>query len=381
MLKKVWMVLSVCVVLGQWLIVAQETIKIGMNEPLTGTYAPIGIEMVRGAQMAVDEINRAGGVLGRKLELVVEDNKGEVELAIAAAERLVNVHKIVAQVGPTYTFLVRAIHEIYGKAGVPLLFTATNPALTQMGNPFNFRLRAPDDVVTKAMVVTAVEELGYQRVAIAYSLEDWGIGGRDGITYYLEHLYGLKPVAAVAAHPDLRDYTGVWAELARANPEIVLTYIHGGLPASLFLRARYELGLTNIKVLGTTAIAELVTIEMAGAEACEGVMVTGYHFMDEIKVRLFEQWYRCVYGEGTTSPCAFHMYDAVHLLAKAIEKAGVIDGHAIRDALVGLEMEGVLWTYKVRENGETTFVVKIGIVRNGVPQLLKVVDLAPERGY
>lgn len=380
MRKKFLLVIGVFLLLGYG-VNGKEAIKIGMNEPLTGVYAPIGIEMVRGARMAVDEINRNGGVLGRRLELVVEDNKGEVELAIAAAERLINVHKIVAQVGPTYTYLVRAIHEIYGKAKVPLLFTATHPALTKMGNPFNFRFRAPDDVVTKAMVITAVEKLGRKRIAIAYSLEDWGIGGRDGIITHLKNLYGLEPVGAVAAHPDLRDYTGVWAELAKLDPEIVITYIHGGLPASLFLRARYELGLTNVMVLGTTAIAERVTIEMAGVEACEGIMVTGYHFMDELKVRLFEQWYRCVYGEGTTSPVAFHMYDVVHLLAKAIEKAGVIDGQAIRDALVGLEMEGVLWTYKVRENGESTFVVKIGVVRNGKPKLLEVVDAAPEFGY
>jgi len=356
--------------------VAQEPIKIGMNEPLTGPFASIGIDMVRGAQLAVDEINRAGGILGRPLKLIVEDNKGEVEAAIAAAERLAYVHKVDVIVGPTYTFLVRAIHEIYKEARIPHLVTATHPTLTKLGNPYLFRLRAPDDVVTKAMVVFAVEELGAKRIAIAYQTDDWGIGAKDEIIRNLKNLYGLDPVATVGAAMDLRDYTGVWMELAKAHPDVVLTYIHGGIPAGLYLKTRWELGLTDIQVIGSTAIAELVTIEMAGVEASEGVMVTGYHFMDEIKVRLLEQWYYEKYGEHSQSPCPFHMYDAVHLVAEAIRKAGVIERQAIRDALIGLQMEGVLWTYKVRENGETTFVVKIGVVKNGSPKLLKAVDLA-----
>jgi len=354
----------------------EEPIKIGMNQAMTGQFAAAGIDATRGAQMAVDEINRAGGVLGRPLELVVEDNRGEVEAGIAAAERLVQVHKVPVVVGPNYSFIIAATHDIYWEAGIPNLMYGTMPNLTKLGNPYLFRTRPNDTLTALAAVTYAVEKLGAQRIVIIYQAEEWGMGGRDALTKALNELYGMDPVATIGAHLDVRDYTGIWAEAAKYGPDLVFQWLHGGLHAGLSLRARYELGLSHIPVLGSVAINEPGTVEVAGVEATEGVMVVGDYFRDELKVRLVNGWYYERYGEDILGINSLTTYDTIHLVARAIEKAGVVEPNAIRDALIGLEMEGVVTTYYVREEDhESVFAVKVGVMRDGTGRWLDTVEL------
>jgi len=376
--KKMVLMVIIGLMAFWWGAGAQEKIVIGMNLPMTGPLASAGIDAARGAQMAVDELNRAGGVLGHRLELIIEDNKGEVEAAIVAAERLAYVHKVHVVIGPNYSFIIAATHDIYWRAGVPNLMYGTRPDLTKLGNPYLFRTRPSDALTAPAAVTYAVEKLGAKRIVILYQLDDFGVGGKEALIKACKDLYGMAPVTTVGASLELRDYTGIWMEIAKSDPDVVFQWLHGGLHAGLSLRARYELGLVHIPVLGTTAVNEPGTVEVAGVEAVEGVMVMGDFFMDEIKVRLFNGWYYERYGEFILGINSLTAYDTVHLVAKAIERAGVVEREAIRAALIGLKMEGVVTTYYVREDGESFFVVKIGIMRNGIGRLLDIVGFSPD---
>ncbi len=378
MTRKVLLVLVLSLVGSLVYTSGQEVIKLGMNLPMTGIYASAGIDASRGAQIAVEEINRLGGVLGRKVEVVIEDNRGEVESAIAAAEGLIHIHRVPVVIGPNYSFLIVATHKLYWDAGIVNVMYGTRPELTKRGNPYLFRTRPSDALTAPALVRFAVEHLQARRIAIVYQLDDFGVGGKDALLKALLDIYAIKPVAVVGAHPDLRDYTGVWMEVAKSSPDVVFQWLHGGLHAGLSLRSRYEMGLAWIPIVGTTAINEPGAFEVAGADAVEGAYVASEFSLDEVKVRLFNSWYREKYGTDILGVNSIAAYDSVYLVCKAIEKAGTLDPASIREALVGLEMEGVMTKYYVRHDGETVFTVKMGFIYGGRYCLIKVVEVPVE---
>lgn len=350
----------------------QEPIKIGVVQALTGPLSANGIDGLRGAEMAVLSINRAGGVLGRPLEIVVEDNKGEVAAAIAAAERMAYVHKVPVVIETNFSFLLSAVQATYWEAGIPFIGAGTSPALTKLGNPFLFRIRHNDQLTAQAAVKYAVEGMGAKRLAIVHVIDDFGHGARDALIAAMRSLYGIEPIAVVGLPLDIKDATGPMVEVAAAKPDVVFVWAHAAQGA-LFFRSRYELGYTDIPVIGSVVVAAPVTIELAGIEAMEGIMFVGDFALDSPKVALFNNWYYERYGESILSEVSMAVYDAVHLVAKAIEKAGVVDPLAIRDALIGIEMEGVLRNYFVRPDGETTFELTIGQIKKGKSSLVSVV--------
>jgi branched-chain amino acid transport system substrate-binding protein len=359
-----------CLTIGA--VAQQEPIKIGVVQALTGPLSLNGIDGLRGAEMAVRSINRAGGVLGRPLELVVEDNKGEVAAAIAAAERMVYVHKVPVVIETNFSFLINAVHEVYWQAGVPFVCAGTSPVLTQHGNPYLFRIRHNDKLTAQAAVKYAVENMGAKRLAIVHVIDDFGHGARDALINAMRSLYGIEPVAVVGLPLDIKDATGPVMEIAAAKPDVVFVWAHAAQGA-LFFRTRYELGYTNIPVIGSVVVAAPATLELAGREALEGCMFVGDFALDAPKVSLFNNWYYELYGETILSEVGMAVYDAVCLVAKAIEKAGTTDPQAIRDALIGIEMEGVLRTYYVRSDGETAFELTIGQIKNGKSSFISIV--------
>lgn len=344
---------------------AQQTpITIGVVQVLTGTLSANGIDGLRGAEMAVLSINRAGGVLGRPLAIVVEDSKGEVTAAVAAAERMAYVHNVPVVAETNFSFLLNAAQETYREAGIPFVGAGTSPALTKIGNPYLFRIRHNDVLPAQAAVKYAVESMGAKRLAIVHVIDDFGRGASTALINAMSSLYGIEPVAVVGLPLDIKDATGPVVEVASANPDVVFVWAHAA-QGGLFFRSRYELGYANIPVIGSVVVAAPATIELAGTEAMEGAMFVGDFALDAPKVSLFNNWYYELHGESVLSEVGMAVYDAVHLIAKAIERAGVVESEAIRDALVGIEMEGVLRSYSVRSDGETTFELTIGQIRNG----------------
>lgn len=374
-LKGVLAVVAVfCIGAGLLVSAAQavEPIKIGLACELTGTRAMNGIDRMRGAQMAVEVINEAGGVLGRPLELVIEDTKGEVPTAIAAAEKLTQVHKVSAVIEASFSFLDVAVHEIYWDAGVPVLVGGSSPALTEFGNPYLFRTRTSDTITAAVMAKFAVETLKAERIVIAYIMDDFGYGARDAQAAVLEDLYGLTPVATVGIPSNLTDATGQVLEIAAANPDAVIQYAHGWESGHMY-KSRYEMQLADIPWIVSQGGIDPAAIEMAGADAVLNVYSVADFAYDEPAVRAFRQYYMNYWGEDFMSHESMRSWDLIHLLALAIEIAGSDDPQAIRDALVGIHLRGIRYDLQVREDGECIFGNKILRIVNGETRFLKLV--------
>src|SRR3989449_11130932 len=158
---------------------AQESIKVGVIQPLTGAFAASGNYVANGAKIAADEINAKGGVLGKKIELVIEDNKSNPTEAAAVAEKLIVRDKVPVLMGAWGSSFTLAVMPKLMEYKVPMLVeTSSSGKITTSGNPYIFRISPPSSVEAIAFSPT-VDKLGIKKVDFLVVNNDWGRGAAD----------------------------------------------------------------------------------------------------------------------------------------------------------------------------------------------------------
>jgi branched-chain amino acid transport system substrate-binding protein len=158
---------------------SQETIKIGVTQPLTGAFAASGNYVAQGAKIAEDQINAAGGVLGKKIQLVIEDNKSTPTDAVATVEKLITSDKVPVLMGAWSSTLTLAVMPKLIEYGVPMLVeTSSSGKITTSGNPFIFRIGPTSEMEAKAFQ-PFVAKLGIKKADFLNTNNDFGIGSAD----------------------------------------------------------------------------------------------------------------------------------------------------------------------------------------------------------
>jgi branched-chain amino acid transport system substrate-binding protein len=163
---------------------AQDTIKIGVTQPLTGAFAASGNYVTQGAKIAEEEINKAGGVLGKKIELIVEDNKSNPTEAVATAEKLIVKDKVPVMMGAWSSTLTLAVMPKLEEYKVPMLVeTSSSGKITVSGNPYIFRISPTSEMEAKAFT-PLIKSLGIKKADFLATNNDFGLGAsgvlRDG---------------------------------------------------------------------------------------------------------------------------------------------------------------------------------------------------------
>src|SRR5713226_3410407 len=157
---------------------AADPIKVGMVAPLTGPGAESGRFQTQGAKLAADEVNKAGGVLGRPLELVIEDDQTTNPSTILAFTKLVGDKDIVAFLGPTRSTQIQSIAPSVQEAAKPVMIGGTDPALTHAGNPWLFRFRPNDTYTVRVMADFGTNTLGKKKWAIVHATDAFGTSAK-----------------------------------------------------------------------------------------------------------------------------------------------------------------------------------------------------------
>ena len=142
----------IAAMLGSGIAMADQTIKIGFTPPITGVHAAAGSLQVKAIKLAVKEINAAGGIKGKKIDLRIIDSQSTNPGALAALQKAVEQEKVVALVGCLYSTQVLATSDAIKKYGIPTIIGATNVNITKQGNPWLFRVRPDDSIAAGAMV-------------------------------------------------------------------------------------------------------------------------------------------------------------------------------------------------------------------------------------
>jgi branched-chain amino acid transport system substrate-binding protein len=172
---------------------AQQTIKIGLVQPLTGSVAYNGTADVAGSKQAVDERNAKGGVLGKKIELVIEDGQCKPANSVNAAEKLIQKDKVVALSGAFCSSATAAIIPVAEKYKMPLITGVSSKAdLTEKGNKYFFRATETDALLAKSFAKIIYSNLNLKNIAYIGVNDDWGRGGVDEFSKQMTEL-GAKP--------------------------------------------------------------------------------------------------------------------------------------------------------------------------------------------
>jgi branched-chain amino acid transport system substrate-binding protein len=309
-----------------------DDIVIGEFGSMTGGTATFGASTDEGVRLAADEINAAGGVLGRQIKVVVEDDQSKPEEAVTAVQKLITEDQVVALIGEVASSRTLAAAPIAQRAHIPLLSPAsTNPRVTKVGN-FIFRACFIDPFQGAAMANYAMNSLHFKNFAILYDVKnDYSVGLREFFTDTVTKNGGAIVADESYGEGDT-DFKAVLTKIKDTHPDAI--YVPGYYTeVGLIARQARELGIT-CPLMGGDGWDSDKTYEI-GRDAVNGCYFSNHYSPDEDRpaVKKFVATYEAKYNGKVPDAMAILGYDAMKLMADAITRAGSTAGRKIRDAL------------------------------------------------
>lgn len=326
----------------------EETVKIAIAGPMTGPQAKMGKDFRSSVELAVKEWNDRGGVLGKKVELIVGDDQADPKQAVSVANKFV-AEGVSGVVGHFNSSCSIPASDVYNRAGIPMITPAsTNPLLTERDYTNVFRVCGRDDQQGAVAAKFVLEVLKLKKAAILHDKTTYGqgladefmksLGGKVETVYYGGIVQGDK------------DFKTVLTTATAKKPELL--YFGGIYPeAGLLVKQARELGYDIPFMSGDGSIDPLF-IEIAG-KASEGSYLT---FSPDPKniptAKKFLEEYQAAYGEP--GPYSIYAYDAVNILLAAISEAKTVEGKAVSEKIHTLGFSGALGSIKFDKRGDVT---------------------------
>ena len=371
----IWLIVIIVVIAGIWWGVSKKstekgTIKIGFVGVLSGDGANYGQSELNAIKLAVEEINNAGGVNGKQLELIPEDGKGEGQAAVRAIQKLINVDGIKIVLGGTYSSETLAMAPIAERNKV-ILFTsyASNPTISEAGD-FVFRNGPKDDDAGRFLAQLAFEK-GYRKVGILTENSDAAIGLRNTFKEKFEQL-GRKIVSDELFGLGEKDYRTQLTKIKASNPDLIFLNPQSGLTGGLAAKQIREMKI-DVPIFSTWVFGTDDALKAAGS-AAEGIIFEDVPILnlENPKAKIFWDKYTARYGQPANDWDAGASYDRVYIIRDALKKCGE-NTECIKNYLYGLEeYDGVIGKYRFNSNGDVVGIeFAIKKIVNGKPVIIK----------
>jgi branched-chain amino acid transport system substrate-binding protein len=356
-----------------------EPVRVGVSGPFTGGSASMGVSMRNGMRLAAQEINRAGGVLGRPLLLVERDDEARNERGVQVAQELIHQERVVATLGYVNTGVALASQRFYQEARIPVITSvATGTAITRQfagrAENYVFRTSASNALQAPMIVAEALDGRGLRRPAILADSTSYGQLGREDLERGLA-ARGVPPVSVEKFNLRDMDMTAQLLKARQAGADGLLAYGIGPELAQV-VRGMRKLG-WQVPVIGSWTLSMAGFIDNAGA-AGDGVRMPQTFIQQastprrDAFIASYLRSFQPRDGRIESAVAAAQGHDAVLLLAAAIAQAGSTDGPAIRRALEDLQqpVAGVVATYHrpfspTRHEAITADMLVMGEVRAG----------------
>ena len=327
------------------------TMKIGMCSPVTGPAAESGKYAQIGAKLALDAVNKAGGVLGRQVELIVEDDQTTNPGIVLAFSKLSSQADMVAFLGSIRSTQVHAMAPDVLKIGKPVMIGGTDPALTHMGNQWLFRFRPNDSYSGKVIAEYGVKTLGKKKWAIVHSTDAFGTAGGKALTTALGALDGTTVALDQGYANQSQDFTPVVLAIKQSGADVVGSYFTFENDLGVFARQLRQLGV-NVPWVGSPSIVNVTALKLAGPALHGTFGVADYAEESSPAARAFGKAYRDVAKVAPDNQSSW-TYDAMTILCMAINKAGKTDPAAIREAILAIRKHaGAEGEYNFDANGD-----------------------------
>jgi branched-chain amino acid transport system substrate-binding protein len=354
-----------------------QPIKIANIVELSGPGATSGTNFKNGVELAVKEINAAGGILGRRIETTVADTQSNPGVAKGLAIKAVD-DGVFAVFGPVFSGSIMVSMAETRRAQVPNFTGGEAAAITKQGNPYIFRTSFTQDTAMPKVARYLAGPLKARTVALIYVNNDYGKGGRESLMKALEPL-GVKVTTDISTDQNQIDFSAAVLKAKQSNADAVFVYTNEEESARVLRELRKQ-GV-NKPIVGETTLAGQKVIELAGEAANGAVAHVGLTVdapipaMRAFRAR-FEKEYRYV-----TDHNGIKGYTGVYLMKAAIEKVGKVDRVAVARALHGLKVSaaaepGVIMDVRVDANGDLdreSFLVEVSggrqVVRETLPAL------------
>ena len=331
---------------------AQDTIKIGVTQPLTGAFAASGNYVAQGAKLAEEAINTAGGVLGKKIELIVEDNKSNPTEAAATAEKLIVKDKVPVMLGAWGSGLTLAIMPKLEEYKVPMVVeTSSSGKITTSGNPYIFRISPTSEMEAKAFT-PLFKSLGIKKADFLSTNNDFGLGAAKEFSEAAT-AQGVQVGVRETMDPKATDFSAQLAKIKASGGDTVFVTTAVEQITLILKQAKdQQLGARIITTGGSNSPEQL--IQQAG-EAANGslhlVFFTPW-FTDAVKNpdvanKFVAAWNEKKYPVGGLTE-GFRGWDGIHVIVEGIKAAGKADSEAITTALWGVKVKGI--------NGDIAFI-------------------------
>jgi len=355
---------------------AAEPIKIGVVNMLTGPFAEGGSFQVNGLQLALEDINKSGGVLGRPVELRTEDNASTNPGTVLAFSKLFTDPAIKAIVGPIASTQIQAASPAIAKAGIPTMIGGTDPSLTRVNNPWVFRARPNDLYSSKVIAEFGVNTLKLKKWAIVHATDAFGQGGAKALTEALEKL-GVTPILDQGYTSNAQDFTPIVLAVKKSGAEVLGTYMTVPADQAIFAKQLRQLGV-NIQWVGSPTTAAVTTRNLAGDALYGTYAVADFNAEANDAAREFTRRYRERYGIYPDNFASWS-YDALHILALAMNNAKSTEPEAIRKAILAIKgYKGLEGTYEFDARGDGLHGYNVVKNEGGKVVFIKRVDFPVE---
>ena len=345
---------------------AQAQIKIAVLQELSGAGATAGTNFKNGVELAVKEINAAGGILGKKIETNVSDTQSNPGVAKGLASKAVD-DGVFAVFGPTFSGSMLVSMAETKRAEVPNFTGAEAASITQQGNPYVFRTSFTQTTSMPKVARYIAGNLKAKSVAVVFVNNDFGKGGRDAFRQAAEK-EGLKVVADISTDSGQVDFSAPVLKAKQSNADALFVYTNEEESARALRELRKQ-GWTK-PIIGETTLTGQKVIELAGDSANGALGHVGLTVDAPIPaMRAFRAKFEKEYKD-VSDHNGIKGYTGIYLLKAGIEKAGKLDRVAVAKALHGLSVSaakepGVIMDVSIDANGDLdreSFIIE---VKNG----------------
>jgi len=340
----------------------QEYITIGALLPLTGDSSDEGIRTLNGMQLAKQKINESGGILGKKLDIIVLNDRGDEEY-IVKQYNVLKERGVAAIIGSSYSYVTIALAKISEKDGIPVISpTASNPDVT-IGRPNVFRAIFIDDYQAEAMAHFAYNTLNARNALVLKNRNFSGYMRAADVFNEFFSEYGGETTVEYFSSED--EFPGILENYTNNKPDVIFCP-EDYVPGAILINIVYEAGFNNTYVLGTDAYDGILAY-VFNPEAMKNVYYsTPFSYDDQdMEIRRFVINYLDNFSQMPMTGAAT-AYTCVYILAEAIKTAGSTDKNAIISAIKENELDTILGNIKFDENNNPQTNVYVIQIESGI---------------
>lgn len=349
-------------------------IRIGLLNTFTGGGAAVGQSARNGVELAVDELNKSGGVNGRQIELVREDAGSTPATAVSGFKRLQS-ENISLLIGTPLTSMALALDPLIASSKMPTFIYASGLSAVEAGRPWAFRFIPDARVEATVPIDYAVKTLKLTKIAILHESSDFGNDGAAKLTARLDEL-GLKPVTVETNSVDVTSLQAQITSIKSSGAQALMVW-ETGTPGPLAIKTAFNLNL-DIPLFTTGAGANanvLKTLSEGEVSSLRAALVTNVFDPENAKAVEFNKNYKAKYNITSDQNAAAY-YDAAYLAAEALKNAKDDSPEAIRDAIAAISgYKGASNTYDFDDDGNCCNLASIvEFDSDKKPKLVQVVE-------